>query len=330
MSAMLLPVLGLLIGVLGLLWGADRFVEGSAGAARNFGISPLIIGLTVVSIGTSAPEVLVSVNAALSSAAELAVGNAIGSNMANIGLVLGVTLLIAPTPVQKHLLGQEGVVLLLITAIAGFCLYDGYLGRLESAILAGLVFPLVYIAVKYKKTHISPEEVAAGEDIPDITMGAAGLWFVVGLAVLLASAEVTVWSAKTIAQAMGVSELIIGLTVVAIGTSLPELAASVVSAMRGHHDIAIGNIFGSNLFNLMLVMPAAGIISPMAMAPEVFNRDFISLALMTLMLIAMVAFALNKASRTGLPALLSRRLGVILIACYLGYYGVLWPAIIGA
>jgi cation:H+ antiporter len=327
---MLLPILGLLIGVLGLLWGADRFVEGSAGAARNFGISPLIIGLTVVSIGTSAPEVLVSVNAALSSAAELAVGNAIGSNMANIGLVLGVTLLIAPTPVQKHLLSQEGVVLLLITAIAGFCLYDGYLGRLESAILAGLIFPLVYIAVKYKKTHISPEEVAAGEDIPDITMGAAGLWFVVGLAVLLASAEVTVWSAKTIAQAMGVSELIIGLTVVAIGTSLPELAASVVSAMRGHHDIAIGNIFGSNLFNLMLVMPAAGIISPMAMSPEVFSRDFISLAFMTLLLFVMVALALNKASRTGLPALLSRRLGVILIACYLGYYGVLWPAIVGA
>lgn len=330
MSAMLLPILGLLVGVLGLLWGADRFVEGSAGAARNFGISPLIIGLTVVSIGTSAPEVLVSINAALSNAAELAVGNALGSNMANIGLVLGVTLLIAPTPVQKHLLSQEGLVLLIITGIAGFCLYDGFLGRGESLILGGLIFPLVFIAVKYKKTHVSPEEVAAGEDIPDITMGAAALWFIIGLAVLLASAEVTVWSAKTIAQSMGVSELIIGLTVVAIGTSLPELAASVVSAMRGHHDIAIGNIFGSNLFNLMLVMPAAGIISPMALSPEVFNRDFISLGLMTVLLIAMVAFALNKASRKGGPALLSRRLGVILIGGYIGYYVVLWPAIIGA
>jgi|TARA_B110000902_G_scaffold162973_1_gene186445 cation:H+ antiporter len=330
MSAMLLPILGLLVGVLGLLWGADRFVEGSAGAARNFGISPLIIGLTVVSIGTSAPEVLVSINAALSNAAELAVGNALGSNMANIGLVLGVTLLIAPTPVQKHLLSQEGLVLLIITGIAGFCLYDGFLGRGESLILGGLIFPLVFIAVKYKKTHVSPEEVAAGDDIPDITMGAAALWFIIGLAVLLASAEVTVWSAKTIAQSMGVSELIIGLTVVAIGTSLPELAASVVSAMRGHHDIAIGNIFGSNLFNLMLVMPAAGIISPMALSPEVFNRDFISLGLMTVLLIAMVAFALNKASRKGVPALLSRRLGVILIGGYIGYYVVLWPAIIGA
>ncbi|MBT5104732.1 MAG: calcium/sodium antiporter [Porticoccaceae bacterium] len=329
MGAMLLPILGLLIGVLGLLWGADRFVEGSAGAARNFGISPLIIGLTVVSIGTSAPEVLVSINAALSNAAELAVGNALGSNMANIGLVLGATLLIAPTPVQKHLLTQEGAVLLVITAIAGFCLYDGYLGRIESAILAGLIFPLVYIAIRYKKTHVSPEEVAIGEDIPDITMGAAALWFIVGLAVLLASAEVTVWSAKTIAQSLGISELIIGLTVVAIGTSLPELAASVVSAMRGHHDIAIGNVFGSNLFNLMLVMPAAGIISPMTISPMVFNRDFVSLAIMTLLLIAMVALALNKARRNSLPAVLSRYLGAILVAGYIGYYVVLWPAIVG-
>jgi len=329
MGAMLLPILGLLIGVLGLLWGADRFVEGSAGAARNFGISPLIIGLTVVSIGTSAPEVLVSINAALSNAAELAVGNALGSNMANIGLVLGATLLIAPTPVQKHLLTQEGAVLLVITAIAGFCLYDGYLGRIESAILAGLIFPLVYIAIRYKKTHVSPEEVAIGEDIPDITMGAAALWFIVGLAVLLASAEVTVWSAKTIAQSLGISELIIGLTVVAIGTSLPELAASVVSAMRGHHDIAIGNVFGSNLFNLMLVMPAAGIISPMMISPMVFNRDFASLAIMTLLLIAMVALALNKARRNSLPAVLSRYLGAILVAGYIGYYVVLWPAIVG-
>jgi cation:H+ antiporter len=329
MGAMLIPILGLLIGVLGLLWGADRFVEGSAGAARNFGISPLIIGLTVVSIGTSAPEVLVSINAALSNAAELAVGNALGSNMANIGLVLGATLLIAPTPVQKHLLTQEGAVLLVITAIAGFCLYDGYLGRIESAILAGLIFPLVYIAIRYKKTHVSPEEVAIGEDIPDITMGAAALWFIVGLAVLLASAEVTVWSAKTIAQSLGISELIIGLTVVAIGTSLPELAASVVSAMRGHHDIAIGNVFGSNLFNLMLVMPAAGIISPMTISPMVFNRDFVSLAIMTLLLIAMVALALNKARRNSLPAVLSRYLGAILVAGYIGYYVVLWPAIVG-
>ena len=330
MSALLLPFAGLIIGVLGLLWGADRFVAGSAGAARNFGISPLVIGLTVVSIGTSAPEILVSINAALSHAAELAVGNALGSNMVNIGLVLGVTVLIAPTPVQKHLLTQEGLVLLVVTALSGLILYDNYLGWGENLALMALVIPLIYITVKYKKSHVSPEEVAVGEDIPDITMVAASLWFVLGLAVLLSSAHVTVWSAKTIAEAMGVSELIIGLTVVAIGTSLPELAASAVSALRGHHDIAIGNVFGSNLFNLMLVMSSAGIISPMAMSAEVFNRDFVSLAALTLLLFVLVAFALFSASRTNTKARLSRSIGLLLIGGYVLYYVVLWPAIVGA
>mgnify|MGYP001580312734 FL=1 len=330
MSELLLPALGLIAGVLGLLWGADRFVAGSAGAARNYGISPLIIGLTVVSIGTSAPEILVSVNAALNQASELAVGNALGSNLANIGLVLGITALIAPIPVQKHLLSQEAVVLLLITAGAGLCLYDGYLGRGESLLLGALIFPLIFITIKYKQTHTSPEEISAAEEIPDITMAAAGLWFVIGLIVLLASAEVTVWSAKTIAQSMGVSELVIGLTVVAIGTSLPELAASVVSALRGHHDIAIGNVFGSNLFNLMLVMTSAGAISPIALTPEVFSRDFISLAAMTLLLVAMVAYALFKGAKSGAPARLSRRFGFILVSGYGLYYVLLWPYVVNS
>lgn len=330
MSALLLPILGLIVGVLGLLWGADRFVAGSAGAARNYGISPLVIGLTVVSIGTSAPEILVSVNAALNQASALAVGNALGSNLANIGLVLGVTALIAPIPVQKHLLSQEAVVLLLITAAAGLCLSDGFLSRGESLLLGSLIFPLVFIAIKYKKSHSSPEEIAAGEEIPDITMGAALLWFVVGLAILLASAEVTVWSAKTIAQSMGISELVIGLTVVAIGTSLPELAASAVSALRGHHDIAIGNVFGSNLFNIMLVMTSAGAISPIALSPEVFSRDYLSLCVMTLLLVAMVAWALHRGTRTVRTARLSRRFGFILVSGYGLYYVLLWPYVAGS
>ncbi|MDG1818606.1 MAG: calcium/sodium antiporter [Porticoccaceae bacterium] len=330
MTALLLPALGLIVGVLGLLWGADRFVAGSAGAARNYGISPLVIGLTVVSIGTSAPEILVSVNAALNQASELAVGNALGSNLANIGLVLGITALIAPIPVQKHLLSQEAVVLLLITAAAGLCLYDGYLARGESLLLGSLIFPLIFITIKYKRNHTSPEEVAAGEEIPDITMAAAGLWFVVGLIVLLASAEVTVWSAKTIAQSMGISELVIGLTVVAIGTSLPELAASAVSALRGHHDIAIGNVFGSNLFNIMLVMTSAGAIAPIALTPEVFSRDFLSLSVMTILLVAMVAFALYRGAKSGKPAKLSRRFGFILVGGYGLYYLILWPYVVNA
>ena len=148
--------LGLIVGVLGLLWGADRFVAGSAGAARNYGISPLVIGLTVVSIGTSAPEILVSVNAALNQASELAVGNALGSNLANIGLVLGITALIAPIPVQKHLLTQEAVTSNLSPPRAGLCLYNGYLGRGESLLLGALIFPLIFITVKYKKNSHQP------------------------------------------------------------------------------------------------------------------------------------------------------------------------------
>ena len=327
---MILPLLGLIIGVLGLLWGADRFVAGAAAAAKNYGISPLVIGLTVVTIGTSAPEVLVSVNAALSHAGELAVGNAIGSNLANIGLVLGVTALIAAIPVQKHLLTQEGAALLIVTAAAGICLYDGFLGRGESLFLAALVFPLIVIAIKYKKNHISPEEEATSEDIPDLTTGAATLWFCLGLAVLLASADITVWSAKSIAQSMGISELVIGLTVVAIGTSLPELAASAVSAARGHHDIAIGNVFGSNLFNILLVMTAAGAISPTDLSAQVFSRDYVSLALMTLLMIAMVGYALFKSKRTRTPARIPRAFGFILIGAYALYYVVLWPSIITA
>lgn len=327
MSAMYLPILALLVGVLGLLWGADRFVEGSAGGARNLGISPIIIGLTVVSVGTSAPEVIVSINAALKDAPQLAVGNALGSNLANIGLVLGITALVAPLPVQKHLLREEGPVLLLITALAGLCLYDGWLNRGESLALGLLVIPLLILVVKYKKNHPNPEAIEETEELPSFSMGTAIMWFVIGLAVLLVSAEITVWGAKSIAIHLGVSELIVGLTVVAIGTSLPELAASVMSALRGHHDIAIGNIFGSNLFNLMLVMTSAGAIAPTALTPEVFSRDFAAMALLTLMMVAMIAFALQRASKTDSAARLSRSVGIVFLATYGFYYVLLWPSI---
>jgi cation:H+ antiporter len=323
---MYLPILALLVGVLGLLWGADRFVEGSAGAARNLGISPMIIGLTIVSVGTSAPEVIISINAALKDAGQLAVGNALGSNLANIGLVLGITALVAPLPVQKHLLREEGPVLLLITALAGLCLYDGWLNRGESLALGLLVIPLLILVVKYKKNHPNPEAIEEAEEIPDFSMGKAILWFAIGLTVLLVSAEITVWGAKSIAIHLGVSELIVGLTVVAIGTSLPELAASVMSALRGHHDIAIGNIFGSNLFNLMLVMTSAGAIAPMALTPEVFSRDFAAMALLTVMMVVMIAVALQRASKTGSAARLSRSVGIVFLAAYGFYYVLLWPS----
>ena len=322
MSVILLPILALFAGILGLLWGADRFVAGSASAARYLGISPMVIGLTVVSVGTSAPEIIVSINAALREAGQLAVGNALGSNLANIGLVLGITALVAPIPVNKQLLREESPVLLLITALAGLCLYNGFLGRGESIGLALLVIPLLILIVKYKKTHPNPDLVDNNEALPELPISHAVLWFAVGLAVLLGSAEITVWGAKSIAIYAGISELIIGLTVVAIGTSLPELAASVISALRGHHDIALGNIFGSNLFNLMLVMTSAGAIAPITLGSEVFYRDFLAMATMTLLMVVLVAIALR--SRAGR---ISKAMGLLLLVGYGYYYMLLWPAI---
>ena len=168
MPALSIPILALIAGLCGLIWGADRFVSGSVGIARSLGISSLVIGLTVVSIGTSAPEIIVSINAALKNSGGLAVGNAIGSNLANIGLVLGITALVAPIPVQKHLLYQETPVLLLITALAGLCLYDGQLNRIESLALGLLVIPLLIMVVKYKKSH-PDSEIADHEDLEPVS-----------------------------------------------------------------------------------------------------------------------------------------------------------------
>ena len=325
MESLFAAFMSLIFGLLGLLWGADRFVTGSAGAARNFGIAPMVIGLTVVSIGTSAPEIIVAINAALKAAGDMAVGNAIGSNLANIGMVLGITAIVAPIPVQKHLIQQESPVLLIITLFAGYCLIDGALSRTDGWMLLLALIPLLILTVRYKKEHPNPEEMEEAESIPDISTAAAIMWFAIGLGVLLVSSEILVWGAKSIAHHFGVSQLIIGLTVVAVGTSLPELAASVMSAVRGHHDIALGNIFGSNLFNLMAVMSMPGIIAPLALSNAVFYRDYLAMASITLVLIGGIGWSLLQSSRTGRPARLSRAMGIVLLVLYALYYVLLIP-----
>ena len=326
MMTLFLPLGALFLGMLGLVWGADRFVSGSSSIARSIGVSSLVIGLTIVSVGTSAPEIIVSINAALSGSAELAVGNALGSNLANMGLVLGATLLIASIPVKKDLLREEGLILLIVTGLAGLCLYNDYLGRLESVLLIFLTAPLMIFAVKYYQSK--PNETDKSFDnAKTIAKKQAFFSFIIGLAVLLGGAELTVWSAKSIAMSMGISELVIGLTIVAIGTSLPELAASVVSALRGHHDIAVGNIIGSNLFNILLVMGAAGAISPIELSAFVFSRDYIAMALMTLLVLVLIVLALR--SRPD-DAQLSRKAGIILLSAYVLYYIVLWLSSKGA
>ena len=216
--------------------------------------------------------------------------------------------------------------LLVITALAGLCLYDGFLHRGESVALMLLVIPLLVLVVKFKKSVPNPEAADSAEEIPDMPRAKALLRLALGLGVLLVSADITVWGAKSIAVYLGLSELIIGLTIVAIGTSLPELAASVMSALRGHHDIAIGNIFGSNLFNLMLVMTAAGAISPIPLSADVFSRDFAAMALMTTLMVALVAFAIYKTTKSDSQARLSRFVGIVLLASYGLYYVALWPS----
>ncbi len=323
MAAIFPTLLLILFGLLGLIWSADRFVIGSASLAHNLGISPLVIGLTIVAFGTSAPEIIVSINAALQNAGEIAVGNALGSNLANIGLVLGITALVAPLPAQRHLIWQEGPALLFVTIAAGACLYNGFLGRTESLLMLLMIPPTMFALIYYKKDHPDPEIVAEGEQVPGSSNTAAILWFVVGLIVMLISARLLVSGAKTLALEFGISELVIGLTVVAIGTSLPELAASVTSALKGHHDIAIGNVFGSNLFNLLAVMPIAGLIEPLELGMEVFYRDYAATLILTLALLLVIAVGLRgKRGHTKL----SKRVGVLFLGLYVLYYLILLPS----
>lgn len=309
----LLPWIAILLGFVGLIWSADRFVDGSATIASRFGISKLIIGLTVVAFGTSAPEVVVSISSSLKDSGDLAIGNAIGSNLANIGLVLGITALIAPLPIKTHILKQEFLIMLGVFALAGLFLFDSKLSLIEGIILVSMLLPLLLWIAYSKKQHPEDEE-----DLPEVTSMKAGiLWFFVGLSCLIASAEVLVWGAKIIALELGVSPLIIGLTVVAVGTSLPELAASVMSALKGHHDIAIGNVIGSNIFNLLLVMGIAPIIKPLVMEAEVFSRDFAAMSIIALFLGSAMLFSYLKSKGN---SQLGRLAGIALLLLYGSYF----------
>lgn len=314
--------IAILIGFVGLIWSADRFVAGAASIAGSFGIAPLIIGLTIVSFGTSAPEIMVSINASLKSAGDLAVGNALGSNIANIGLVLAITCLLAPIPIHKHVLIHEMPVLIAVSLLAGIFLFDGQITLIEGIILIGALIPSIYFLIRCKKQDSTPEEIAEEEaQVDHLPIPAAIFWFCIGLVVLMISSDILVLGAKTTAEYFGVSPLIIGLTVVAIGTSLPELAASVMSALKGHHDIALGNIVGSNMFNLLAVMGVPGLIQSISMSEEVFYRDYLVMMGITLGLVALVSMAIAS---KGAQAKIGRGTGVLLLLSYLGYYAYLF------
>ncbi|MBE9397290.1 calcium/sodium antiporter [Pontibacterium sp. N1Y112] len=313
---MLYPTLAIITGLVLLVWSADRFVIGAAATARNFGMSPMLIGLTIVSFGTSAPEILVSYMASINDAGELAVGNALGSNIANIALVLGITAIIAPLPVKSGVLRKELPLLLAVTVFAGMLLLDLQLTLVDSVVLLSMLALSLYLFQRFQR-NASPEENASEEEeLPELKTGNAVFWLILGLVILAGSSRLLVWGATEVALALGVSELIIGLTIVAIGTSLPELAASVASALKGHHDLAIGNVVGSNIFNLVAVMAVPGLIAPLSIDSIVLLRDY---SVMLGLTVALIAFGLIQK-----PPKINRYEGVLLTALYAGYLVLLY------
>jgi len=317
---MLLAAATILLGFIVLIWSADLFVDGAASIAENMGMSPIIIGLTIVSLGTSAPEVLVSINATLSGSGSLAIGNGIGSNIANIGLVLGVTLLVAPLVVHQSCMKKEVPVLLAATFGVGILLLDRELSHADGWLMLGSLLLILVIMIR-NQTRDKELLLEAGEEpLPHLKPLRAWLSFLIGLILLVASARLLVWGAVVAAKELGVSELIIGLTIVAVGTSLPELAATVASALRGHTDIALGNIIGSNLFNLLAVMSIPGIITGQALEAGVVVRDYPAMTFATVFLAAAIYFSRKRNKSPADHSYLGRIVGVLLVSFYALYY----------
>ena len=306
-----------IVGLLFLVWGADRFVHGAAATARNLGIPPLLIGLTIVALATSAPEILVSVVAALRGEPDLAIGNAIGSNIANIGLVLGVVALLRPVELKSATLRREMPALLAVSLLTVSLFLDSYLGRVDGLVLlAGLVIVMIWlIRLGFRSSASDPLQAEFDAEIPKhMSMRVAIFWLVVGIGTLLLGAHWMVDGAINIAKILGVSEVVIGITMVALATSIPELAVSVVSAFRGEYGLAIGNIVGSNIFNLLAVIGVAATIQPAALPPSVLSLHIFVMVAFTLVLFAMTYEYEGRGQIT-------RFEGLALIAAYLAYQG---------
>lgn len=319
MSELALSIIAILGGFVLLVWGADRFVHGAAATARNLGVSTLVIGLTIVGFGTSAPEILVSVMAAINGNPGLAVGNAIGSNITNIGLVIGCTALLTPLVVNSSILRREFPLMFAVMLLALLLVLDLYLGRGDGLMLllglVLLVFWLIHLGMSRQRSE--PMIAEYEQEIPQLTLGKALLWTLLGLGVLLVSSRILVYGAVNIAEMLGISDLVIGLTIVAIGTSLPELAASIVSALKKEPDIAIGNVVGSNMFNLLAVLGLPGLISPLSLERIVLTRDFAFMFGLTVALF-MFAYGFNR------PGTITRLQGSVLLTIYAAYMVVLY------
>ncbi len=312
---MTLPILALISGLALLVWSADRFVEGSASTARHFGMPPLLIGMVIVGFGTSMPEMVVSAISAFQGNPGIALGNAYGSNITNIALILGLTALIKPISVHSQVLRKELPILTAISILAAWQLWDGKITRFDAYILLGVFVGLMTWTVwqgMRKKGDTLGKEMEQELELHALPLPQAVLWLIVGLVLLIVSSRILVWGAVEIAHGFGVSDLIIGLTIVAVGTSLPELASSIIATRKGEHDIALGNILGSNLFNTLAVVGIAGTIHPMDVGPEVFSRDILVMVALTVSLFV-ICYGFKG------PGRINRVEGGVLLACYIGY-----------
>ncbi len=305
-------------GLLVLVWSADRFVDGASAIANRAGLSPMLIGLTIVSVGTSAPEILISVMSALADSGELAVGNALGSNIANIGLVLGATLVITDIGLRRSTVFTDLPLLVIVVLVTWGLLSDYQLSLGDSLILLTLLV-LFFLRI-FRQARIADSN-GQTQDIPAMGMARAWASFLGGLLLLIGSSRVLVWSASNIALSLGVSELVIGLTIVAVGTSLPELAASIASALKGQADMAIGAIVGSNMFNILLVLAIPGLWSDLSLPSAVVGRDMVAVFLTSFVLALAAAWRWNAKQQV---SNLSKSSGAVLLILYIAYYSVLF------
>ncbi len=310
------PFLALIVGFLTLGWSADRFVNASAAVAKNLGVSKIVIGLTAIAVGTSAPEIMVGIEASVMGIGELAIGNAIGSNIANIGLVLGITALVSPLPFADNVLKRELPWLIGATLLTLACLFNLYVGILDGlALLAGLGVILYLLA---RRNRARPDALQTDlDELPDMTAVKSFTWFVVGLVALLVSAHILVTGAAVVAVEYHVSELVIGLTIVAVGTSLPELSVTVAAARQGHPEMAIGNVVGSNILNILAVLAIPALLDPQVIDVAVLWRDYG-------MMVALTALLMLLAYAVGSRKVITRFEGLVLLAAWIGYTVILY------
>jgi len=313
---MLYSIAAIVLGLGLLVWSANRFVDGAAASAKHLGVSTLIIGIIVIGFGTSAPEIGVSIIAVLENTPDIAIGNALGSNIANIGLILGITAILVPIPVASRMLKTEFPILLFATAVMAWCLYDLKLGFSDGILLLGLLVLTLYVLIREHRRHpvdYAKADHESDEMVHEMSIAAAIGWLLLGLIVLVGSSKLLVWGASNIALSFGISELIIGLTVVALGTSMPELAASIASLRKGQPDLAIGNVIGSNLFNSLAVIGIPALLIDFNIDASAVSRDLPVVVGMTLVLLLMSRFPSTQ------PGRLTRLKGILLLTGFVIY-----------